>query len=85
MCFLIRAELVKSSCQEGTVLEGVQWLKGQPPIQALPDNDYPVWLWTILEPKVFEDEGVPGGKAEKVRLRKINRQRIREQNFMKSH
>ena len=40
-------------------------------------------MWTVLEPKVHEDDA-PGGKAEKVKLRKINRQRIREQNFMKT-
>ena len=74
---------LKSSCTEGMTLEGVTWLKGQTSVQALPDEEYPEWLWTILEPKVLEDDG-PGGKAEKVRLRKINRQRIREQNFMKT-
>ncbi|KAJ3525822.1 hypothetical protein NM688_g8345 [Phlebia brevispora] len=71
---------IRSSCSEGTVLTGVQWLKGQDPVKALPDEAYPEWLWTILQPKIIEDEG----KAEKVRLRKVNRQRIREQNFMKS-
>ena len=74
---------ILSSCPAGTILDGVQWLKGQPPVKALPDEEYPAWLWTILQPKVLEDDG-PGGKAEKVRLRKANRQRIREQNFMKT-
>jgi large subunit ribosomal protein L54 len=52
-------------------------------VQALPDDEYPPWLWTILEPKQWPDDG-PGGKAEKVRKRRANRQRIKDQNFMKT-
>ncbi|KAI0362623.1 hypothetical protein OH77DRAFT_1442382 [Trametes cingulata] len=75
--------LTKSSCTENTVLVGLNYLKGQPEVLALADDAYPPWLWTLLEPKQLPDDG-PGGKAEKVRLRKANRQRIREQNFMKT-
>jgi large subunit ribosomal protein L54 len=50
---------------------------------ALPDEEYPSWLWDLLKPKVYEDDG-PGGKAEKKRLRKENQQRIKDQNFMKT-
>ncbi|KAI0332545.1 hypothetical protein GY45DRAFT_1298695 [Cubamyces sp. BRFM 1775] len=75
--------LPKSSCPENTVLVGVNYLKGQQEVLAMPDDAYPPWLWTLLEPKQIPDDG-PGGKAEKVRLRKANRQRIRESNFMKT-
>ncbi|KAI0371660.1 hypothetical protein BV20DRAFT_941216 [Pilatotrama ljubarskyi] len=75
--------LAKSSCTENTVLVGLNYLKGQPEVMALADDAYPPWLWTLLEPKELPDDG-PGGKAEKVRLRKENRQRIRDQNFMKT-
>jgi large subunit ribosomal protein L54 len=64
-------------------LTGLNYLKGQPAIVALPDEDYPPWLWKLLEPKNLVDDG-PGGKAEKVRLRKENRQRIRDQNLLKT-
>lgn len=73
----------KSSCPEGTVLQGLQWKKDQPPVLALADDAYPDWLWTLLEPKVLPDDG-PGGLAEKRRMRRENRLRIREQNFMKT-
>lgn len=73
----------KSSCIENTVLQGLAYLKGQPPVIARADDDYPSWLWTLLQPKVFADDG-PGSKAEKYKLRKDNRQRIRDQNFMKT-
>ncbi|KAG2350017.1 hypothetical protein BDR05DRAFT_923982 [Suillus weaverae] len=72
-----------SSCPPGTILEGLNYLKGQPPVIALPDDEYPSWLWDLLKPKVYEDDG-PGGKAEKKRLRKENQQCIKDQNFMKT-
>jgi len=68
---------------EGTVLAGVNYLKNQPPVLALPDDEYPPWLWKLLEPKELPDDG-PGGIAEKVRLRRENRSQIRDQNFMKT-
>ncbi|KAH9950223.1 mitochondrial/chloroplast ribosomal protein L54/L37 [Amylocystis lapponica] len=73
----------RSSCPENTVLTGLAYLKDQIPVTALPDDAYPDWLWTLLEPKKIPDDG-PGGKAEKYKLRKQNRQRIRDQNFMKT-
>lgn len=48
---------------------------------ALPDKDYPKWLWTVLQPKVYEDDG-PGGKLERVKRRAANRQAIKDRNFM---
>ena len=72
-----------SSCPPGVILTGLNYLKGQPPVIALPDEEYPPWLWKLLEPKNLVDDG-PGGKAEKVRLRKQNRQRIRDQNLLKT-
>ena len=65
------------------MLAGVNYLKNQPPVLALPDDEYPPWLWKLLEPKELPDDG-PGGIAEKVRLRRENRSQIRDQNFMKT-
>ncbi|KAH9833070.1 mitochondrial/chloroplast ribosomal protein L54/L37 [Rhodofomes roseus] len=73
----------KSSCPEGTVLTGLNYLKGQGEVVAQPDSAYPDWLWELVGPKRVTDDG-PGGKEEKIALRKENRARIREQNFMKS-
>ncbi|RPD66594.1 hypothetical protein L226DRAFT_567004 [Lentinus tigrinus ALCF2SS1-7] len=72
-----------SSCPENMVLQGLAYLKGQQEVVAMADDQYPPWLWTLLKPRELPDDG-PGGKAEKVRLRKANRQRIRDQNFMKT-
>ena len=54
------------------VMPGMAYLKGQPEVVALADDAYPPWLWSLLKPKELPDAG-PGGKAEKVRLRKANR------------
>ncbi|KIP08882.1 hypothetical protein PHLGIDRAFT_116884 [Phlebiopsis gigantea 11061_1 CR5-6] len=71
----------KSCCAEGTVLVGLNWLKDQPPVIAKADEAYPEWLWTILQPTPIPNDG-PGGKGERMLMRKQNRARIREQNFM---
>ncbi|OJT06114.1 hypothetical protein TRAPUB_3049 [Trametes pubescens] len=75
--------LAQSCCTENTVLVGVNYLKGQPEVLALADDAYPPWLWTLLQPKHIPDDG-PGGIGEKIRLRKANRQAIRDSNFMKT-
>jgi large subunit ribosomal protein L54 len=72
-----------SSCLEDTILNGINYLKGQEPVRAKKDSEYPSWLWTIQKPKEYPEDG-PGGKAEKVRLRAANRQRIKEKNFLKT-
>ena len=71
----------RSSCPEGTVLAGANYLKGQPPVTAKADEEYPEWLWTILSPKVYPDDG-PGGKAERVKRRQERKQAIKDRNFM---
>jgi large subunit ribosomal protein L54 len=65
------------------VLEGINYLKGQSPVLSLPDDQYPDWLWTTLQSKVWPDDG-PGGKAERVKRRTENRQRIKDRNFMQT-
>ncbi|CAE6436105.1 unnamed protein product [Rhizoctonia solani] len=67
-----------SSCPANTNLTGLAWLKGQPPVLALEDSEYPAWLWTLL------DEKKPGDGTSKPERRKQNRDRIKLQNFMKS-
>ncbi|KAF9218316.1 hypothetical protein BS17DRAFT_804846 [Gyrodon lividus] len=74
---------IVSSCSAGTVLTGLNYLKGEPPILARPDEDYPSWLWDLTTPKVLPDDG-PGGKAEKRRLRQEHRQQLKDKNMFKS-
>jgi len=66
-------------------MSGLNYLKDQPPVVALPDEAYPDWLWKILQPKEFPpEEHGPGGAAEQYRLRRENKERIKAQNFMKT-
>ncbi|KZS99095.1 mitochondrial/chloroplast ribosomal protein L54/L37 [Sistotremastrum niveocremeum HHB9708] len=74
---------VVSSCPANTIINGVNYLKGQPPVLALPDEEYPQWLWGLLNNKTVAEDG-PGGRAEKAQLRAENRRRIKDQNFLRT-
>ncbi len=78
---IVSASIPQSSCPADTILPGLSYLKEKPPVLSLPDDQYPEWLWTILEPKLYPDDG-PGGKAERVKRRRENKRKIKERNFM---
>jgi hypothetical protein len=44
-----------SSCPEGTVLTGLNYMKGKTDPVALADDEYPEWLWQCLD--VMKKEG----------------------------
>lgn len=72
-----------SCCPTNTLLTGLNYLKGQPPVLALPDEEYPPWLWTLLQPKVDVDHG-PGSLAEKRRMKRERGANIKYANFLKT-
>ncbi|TRM59943.1 mitochondrial ribosomal protein L37-domain-containing protein [Schizophyllum amplum] len=72
------AAVPQSSCPADTILVGLNYLKGQPPVLAKPDEEYPEWLWTILEPKQHDDPR----KALRAKRRIETKQRIKDENFM---
>jgi large subunit ribosomal protein L54 len=72
-----------SSCPANTLLIGLDYLKGKPPLIALPDEEYPPWLWTLLQPKVNVDEG-PGSVAEQRRMKAERKANIKYANFLKT-
>lgn len=53
--------LVKSSCPAGTVLKGLNFIKGKQDPVALEDSEYPTWLWGILNDK--EGSGAAGSSV----------------------
>lgn len=77
------AAAARSSCRPDTILTGLNYLKGQAPVVALKDEEYPEWLWSTLQPRVYEDDG-PGGKKERVERRMIRQQAIKDRNFMQT-
>ncbi|VDB94802.1 unnamed protein product [Peniophora sp. CBMAI 1063] len=46
-----------STCRPNTPLVGVNYLKDQEEVLALPDEEYPPWLWDLLKPKQLPDDG----------------------------
>jgi large subunit ribosomal protein L54 len=54
-------QLVKSSITAGTPLKGLNFEKNKQDPVALPDDEYPEWLWTILARQEGVSEGAGMG------------------------
>jgi large subunit ribosomal protein L54 len=52
--------LVKSSIPAGTPLKGLNFEKNKQDPVALPDDEYPAWLWTILQGPATAGDGAAG-------------------------
>lgn len=67
----------------GTKLKGLNILKGQDPVVALPDEEYPAWLWDVLDKNAQKArlEADPMRAAQNER-RNANRKKIKENNFL---
>lgn len=52
---------VQSSVPAGTVLKGLNFMKGKQDPIALEDDEYPEWLWGVLEKRI---DGAASGKPE---------------------
>lgn len=84
--------VTRSACLPNTVMDGLTWLKDQKPVIALPDEEYPPWLWTLLKPKVDPKASKastlqppqPGTPEAQKALRRENRKNIKALNFMKA-
>ncbi|KAI0998341.1 hypothetical protein K3495_g9855 [Podosphaera aphanis] len=66
----------------GTVLRGLNYLKGRSDPIALPDEDYPAWLWTLLDVKKVDateaEDADLFAKSKKLRRKAAKRQRKME-------
>ncbi|KAG6236998.1 hypothetical protein E4U25_003147 [Claviceps purpurea] len=77
----------RSMCPEGTVLTGINYIKGGQDPVAQKDEDYPEWLWRCLEAikktdTVVEDDLDEFSKSKKVRTLAAKRQRAREAKLL---
>ncbi|WVW78414.1 hypothetical protein I302_100368 [Kwoniella bestiolae CBS 10118] len=92
-----KSSKVASSVPAGTKLTGLSILKDKPDPVALEDEEYPPWLWTLLEDtskahKAAENQvelHKEGDKAfdvnkEKRKLKNLNREKIKASNYLKS-
>jgi large subunit ribosomal protein L54 len=78
-----KKKTVQSSAPAGTKLTGLNVKKsGEDPV-ALAEEEYPEWLWDLLDPSIQKQklEQDPDLLAKKER-RAANRKHIKSQNFM---
>lgn len=77
------SRLLQSSCKEGTVMN-INILKGGKPVVALKDEEYPEWLWGLLDKdlqmEILKKESL--FKYKRKLVKKVNVQNIKMQNFM---
>jgi large subunit ribosomal protein L54 len=58
------APRIPSSAPAGTVLKGLNFVKGKQDPVALEDSEYPDWLWSVLEKKGSDASGAGAAKGE---------------------
>ncbi|CAD6568851.1 MAG: hypothetical protein CYPHOPRED_002911 [Cyphobasidiales sp. Tagirdzhanova-0007] len=91
------APSAQSSVAAGTTLKGLGFHQNRPDPIALPDAEYPEWLWRLLDapskrPSTEQGKGyqaeasIKGQRVmvNKKDLRKNNRESIRSSNFLKA-
>jgi large subunit ribosomal protein L54 len=76
------AERVRSAAEAGSPLKGLNYLKDQPPILARPDEDYPDWLWRLLDADRHND--LPEEDRKRREISKQRKADIKAKNFIKS-
>ncbi|WWC86878.1 uncharacterized protein L201_001757 [Kwoniella dendrophila CBS 6074] len=92
-----KSSKVVSSVPAGTTLTGLSILKDKSDPVALEDDQYPPWLWTLLEDtskahKLAENQvelSKEGEQSfdvnkEKRKLKNLNREKIKASNYLKS-
>ncbi|KAK7741634.1 hypothetical protein SLS63_001191 [Diaporthe eres] len=78
----------RSSCPPGTVLNGLNYFKGKQDPVALPDTEYPEWLWSCLDvtkgsaAEEDADAGDEFSKSKKQRRIAAKRQRELEAKIL---
>lgn len=76
---------IESIAPAGTVLKGLNIRKKGTDVIALKEEEYPEWLWEVLDDRVQAKklEQNPDAAAHKSR-RATNRQKIKGDNFLRS-
>ncbi|USP77099.1 hypothetical protein yc1106_04373 [Curvularia clavata] len=77
------APLVKSSVPAGQPLKGLNFLKDRQDPIAAPDEEYPAWLWTILDRQEKKAEkGVGDLFSKSKKQRRLAAKRLRKEQAM---
>ncbi|KAF2025236.1 hypothetical protein EK21DRAFT_76910 [Setomelanomma holmii] len=76
--------LVKSSIPAGTPLKGLNFEKNKQDPVALPDDEYPEWLWTILQRQEKTADGAGQGDlfSKSKKQRRVAAKRLRKEQAM---
>ncbi|KAF2830968.1 hypothetical protein CC86DRAFT_366468 [Ophiobolus disseminans] len=76
--------LVKSSIAAGTPLKGLNFEKNKSDPVALPDDEYPEWLWTILQRQETTADGAGQGDlfSKSKKQRRVAAKRLRKEQAM---
>lgn len=75
------AAAAKSSCPEGTDLKLHVKKTTKAPV-AKKDEDYPSWLWDILEPEIQVENQKNNGTFARKQMRHANIRKIKNNNFL---
>ncbi|KAH9811856.1 60s ribosomal protein l37 mitochondrial precursor [Melampsora americana] len=74
-----------SSVKAGTTLKGLGIIKGVGDPIAKADEEYPSWLWSLIEPGMGAGKSDEPLRAIRRELNKENRNKIRNSNFLKGN
>ncbi|EGG13246.1 60s ribosomal protein l37 mitochondrial precursor [Melampsora larici-populina 98AG31] len=74
-----------SSVKAGTPLKGLGIIKGVGDPVAKPDEEYPSWLWSLIEPGMGAGKSDEPLRAIRRELNRENRNKIRNSNFLKGN
>ncbi|OAV93424.1 hypothetical protein PTTG_27343 [Puccinia triticina 1-1 BBBD Race 1] len=73
-----------STIPAGSPIKGLAYIKGESDPIAKADEEYPSWLWTLLEPNMGAGNTDTPLRAIRRELNRENRNNIRKSNFLKS-
>ncbi|KAF1951943.1 hypothetical protein CC80DRAFT_480409 [Byssothecium circinans] len=75
--------LVRSSVPAGTPLKGLNFLKDKSDPVAMADDEYPEWLWTILDRQEKKGEGAGAGDlfSKSKKQRRLAAKRLRKEQL----
>ncbi|EFP92880.1 uncharacterized protein PGTG_18798 [Puccinia graminis f. sp. tritici CRL 75-36-700-3] len=73
-----------STIPAGSPIKGLAYIKGESDPIAKADDEYPSWLWTLLEPNMGVGHSDTPLRAIRRELNRENRNNIRKSNFLKA-
>jgi large subunit ribosomal protein L54 len=73
---------ITSVAPAGTKLKGLNVFKNKEDLVALPEDEYPEWLWKVLDSKNENEQDAEA--MAKAKRRQANRNTIKNDNFLRA-